>query len=104
MLTIQNSIFTFQSNEDPFLDALASLKAMFKIQSLMFSRLQDFKIITEYYRVLQINTEYNRVLQSIEGYCRVSQSIREYYRVLQSHSEHYRVQGDPKRLWIVNFF
>ena len=34
-----------------FLDALASLKTMFKIQLLMFSRLLDFKSITEYYRV-----------------------------------------------------
>ena len=31
-----------------FLDALASLKTMFKIKRLMFSRLQDFKSITEY--------------------------------------------------------
>ena len=34
-----------------FLDALASLKTMFKIQLLMFSRILDFKSITEYYRV-----------------------------------------------------
>ena len=51
-----------------FLDTLASLKTMFKINSVMFSRLQDFKSITEYYRLLQSVqsvTEYYRVLQSI---------------------------------------
>ena len=40
---------------DVFLDALASLKTMLDIKSfihsVMFSRLQDFKSITEYYRV-----------------------------------------------------
>ena len=54
-----------------FLDALASLKTMFKIQLLMFSRLLDFKSITEYYRVLQSITQYYRVLQSITEYYRV---------------------------------
>ena len=34
--------------QEAFLDALASLKTMFKIKSLMFSRLQDFKSITAY--------------------------------------------------------
>ena len=61
-----------------FLDALASLKTMFKIQLLMFSRLLDFKSITEYYRVLQSITQYYRVLQSITEYYRVLQSIKEY--------------------------
>ena len=48
-------------SEIKFLDALASLKTMFKIQSFMFS---NFKI-TEYYRVLQSVTECYRVLQSV---------------------------------------
>ena len=73
-----------------FLDALASLETMFKIQLLMFSRLLDFKSITEYYRVLQSITQYYRVLQSITEYYRVLQSITEYYRVLQSIAEYYK--------------
>ena len=39
-----------------FLDALASLKTMLDIQWLMFSRLQDYRVIesiTECYKVLQ---------------------------------------------------
>ena len=47
-----------------FLDALAYLKTMFKIQSFSKSCFQDFKI-TEYYRVLQSVTECYRVLQSV---------------------------------------
>ena len=45
-----------------FLDALASLKTMFKIKSVI----DVFKILlpTEYYRVLQSITEYYRILQS----------------------------------------
>ena len=74
-----------------FLDALASLKTMFKINSLMFSRLQDFKSITDYYRVLQSVAECYRVLQSITEYHRVLQSITEYYSVLQSITEYCRV-------------
>ena len=74
-----------------FLDALASLKTMFKIQLLMFSRLLDFKSITEYYRVLQSITQYYRVLQSITEYYRVLQSITEYYRVFQSITKYYKV-------------
>ena len=58
-----------------FLDALASLKTKFKIQSLSDSCFQDYKIS----RVLQSITEYNRV--------RVLQSIAEYYRALQSITE-----------------
>ena len=78
----------------------------------MFSKLQDFKSIkdyyrvlqsltesygvlqsiTEYYRVLKSITEYYRVLQSITEYNRVLQSITEYHRVLQSITEYYRVQ------------
>ena len=47
---------------DSFLDALASLKTMFKIQLVT----DVFKILTntrfkEYYRVLQSIAEYNRV-------------------------------------------
>ena len=64
-----------------FLDALASLKTMFKIQLLMFSRLLDFKSIAEYYRVLQSITQYYRVLQSITELYSVLQSVRGFYRV-----------------------
>ena len=58
-----------------FLDAQASLKTMFKIKSLMFSRLQDFKSFTGCYRVLQSLTECNRVMQSVTECYRVLQSI-----------------------------
>ena len=80
-----------------FLDALASLKTMFKIKSLIHWCFQDYKIsrvlqsITEYNRVLQSIAEYYRVLQSITEYCRVLQSITEYCRELQSITEYYRV-------------
>jgi len=50
-----------------FLDA-ASLKTMFKIQSLMFSRFQDYRVLersTECYRVLENVAECYRVLQSV---------------------------------------
>ena len=68
-----------------FLDALASLKTMFKIQLVT----DVFKILTntrfkEYYRVLQSIVEYYRVLQGIAEFYRVLQSVTEYYRVLQS--------------------
>ena len=67
---------------DVFLDALASLKTMFKIHLVT----NVFKIIgfQEYYRVLQSIT-------GIAGYCRVLQSKSEYYRVLQSIKKYYRV-------------
>ena len=55
-----------------FLDALASLKTMFKIKSVI----NVFKISR---------------LQSIREYCRVLQSITECYRVSQIITEHYRV-------------
>ena len=74
-----------------FLDALASLKTMIKIKSLMFSRFCHLQSITEYYRVLQSITEYCRVLQRIAEYYRVLQGITEYYRVLQNITEYYRV-------------
>ena len=74
-----------------FLDALASLKTIFKIKSLMFSRFCHLQSITEYYRVLQSITEYCRVLQRIAEYYRVLQGITEYYRVLQNITEYYRV-------------
>ena len=57
----------------------------------MFSSLQDFKSITESYRVLQSITAYYSVSQSITEYYKVLQSITEYYRVLQSITEYYRV-------------
>ena len=41
----------------------------------MFSRLKDFKSITECYRVLQ----------NITGYFRLLQSVTEYYRVFLAH-------------------
>ena len=75
-----------------FLDALASLKTTFKINSVTdvfkISRLQS---IREYCRVLQSITEYYRVLESVIEYNRVLQSIVEYYIVLQSITEYYKV-------------
>ena len=67
---------------DVFLDALASLKTMFKIHLVT----NVFKIIgfQEYYRVLQSITEHCRVLQGTAKYQRVLQSVAEYCRVLQS--------------------
>merc|ERR1719474_2263035 len=59
-----------------FLDA-ASLKTMFKIQSLMFSRFQSIR-------------EIYRMLQSVRECCRVLQSVTECYRVLESFTELYR--------------
>ena len=70
-----------------FLDALASLKTMLDIQSLMFSREQDFKSLAESYRVLQCLTERYRVLQSVTEYYIELQRITEYYRVVQSSTE-----------------
>ena len=61
-----------------FLDALASLKTMFKIKSLSDSCFQDYKIS----RVLQSITEYYLVLHSVAECYRVSKRITEYYRVL----------------------
>ena len=63
-----------------FLDALASLKTMLDIQSLTFSRFQE-------YRVLESIAECYRVLQSVTGCYRVLQSVTECYRVLQSSTE-----------------
>ena len=80
-----------------FLDALVSLKTMFKVKWVINWCFQDYKIsrvlqsITEYNRVLQSIAEYYRVLQSITEYCRVLQSITEYCRELQSITEYYRV-------------
>ena len=68
-----------------FLDALASLKTMYKIQLVMFSRFQDYRVLessAECYRVLQSVTECYRVLESFTECCRVLQSIAEYCRVL----------------------
>ena len=49
-----------------FLDALASLKTMFKIQSFIHVfKISRLKSIREYYRVLQSITECYRVLQSV---------------------------------------
>ena len=55
----------------------------------MFSSLQDFKSITESYRVLQSSTAYYSVSQSITELYRVLQSIAEYYRVLQNITEYF---------------
>ena len=75
-----------------FLDALASLKTMFKINSVThvfkISRLQS---VREYCRVLQSITECYRGLQSVAEWYIVLQSITEYYRVLQSTTEYYSV-------------
>ena len=73
-----------------FLDALASLKTMFKIKSVInvFKRVQS---IREYCRAVQSITECYRVLQSITACYRVLQSAKECYRVLQSVTECYRV-------------
>ena len=71
------NLHSMQWDIDPstFLDALASLKTMFKIQWLTFSRFQD-------YRVLEIIRVFNRVLQSITECDRVLHSVTEYYGVL----------------------
>ena len=59
-----------------FLDALASLKTMFKIKSVI----HNFKVMIfqEYYRVLKSISESYRVLQNNTEYYRVLQSITEY--------------------------
>ena len=76
----------------PFLDALASLKTMFKIKSLIHVfRISRLKSIREYYRVLQSIIEYYRVLQGVTECYRVLQRITEYYRVLQSVTKYHRV-------------
>ena len=64
-----------------FLDALASLKTMFKIKSVI----HNFKVMIfqEYYRVLKSISESYRVLQNNTEYYRVLQSITECYRVLE---------------------
>ena len=61
-----------ENHKELLLDALASLKTMFKIKLVTdvfkISRLQSIRVlhsVTEYYRVLQSITEYYRVLQSI---------------------------------------
>ena len=75
-----------------FLDALASLKTMFKIKWVAdVFKISRLKSIRGYYRVLQSVTEYNRVLQSVTECYRVLQSFTECYRVLQSVTECYRV-------------
>ena len=61
------------------LDALASLKTMFKINS-----------VTDVFKITRFQ-EYHRVLQSITECYRVLQSVTECYRVLQSVTECYRV-------------
>ena len=65
----------------PFLDALASLKTMFKI-----------KLVTNVFKIsrLQSIREYYRVLQSVTECCRVLQSFTECYRVLQSVREPFK--------------
>ena len=86
-----------------FLDAQASLKTMFKIQSLSnvfkISRQQS---IREYYRVLESITECLRVLQSVTEYYRVLENITEYYRllVLQSIS----ITEYSLRIYLDQFF
>ena len=78
-----------QVESDPgpqFLDALASLKTMLDIVSLMFSRFQDYRVlesITEYCRVLQSITECHIELKSVTEY----KSVKECKRVLQSITE-----------------
>ena len=71
-----------------FLDALASLKTMFKIHSdthvFKISRLQS---IREYCWMLQSVTECYEVLQSVTECYRVLQSVTDCYRVLQSEPE-----------------
>ena len=69
-----------------FLDALASLKTMFKIQSLRdVFQISRLKSIRKYQRALMSVTEYNRVLQSVAECCRVLQSVTECYRVFLAH-------------------
>ena len=74
------------------LDAIASLKTMFKINSVIhvfkISRLQS---VREYCRVLQSITECYRVLQSVIECYRVLQSITEYYTVLHNVKEYHKV-------------
>ena len=68
-ICLLNFIYIFKV----FLDALASLKTMLDIQSLMSSRFQDYRVLEKIAKV----TEYYRVLQSIAEYYRVLQSVRE---------------------------
>ena len=73
-----------------FLDALASLKTMLVIKSLMFSRFHDYRVlesIAECKRVLQSITECYRVLTSITKCYRVLHSVPECYRVLENATE-----------------
>ena len=65
------------SVQGPFLDALASLKTMLVIKSLMFSRFQDYSVLESFAECYSV-TEYYRVLQSVTECYRVLQSIREY--------------------------
>ena len=76
---------TFVATCSTFLDALASLKTMFKINKLI----NAFKILSPI--VLESITECYRVLSSVTECYRVLQSITEYYRVLQSITEYNRV-------------
>ena len=66
---------TTEKQPDMFLDALASLKTMIKINSVI----HDFKISR-----LQSDREYCRMLQSVTECYKVLQSVTECYRVLQS--------------------
>ena len=73
-----------QLKSSGLLDALASLETMLDIQSLTFSRFQDYRVlgsIAECYRVLQSITECYKVLQSVTECYRVLQSVTECYRV-----------------------
>ena len=57
-----------QLKSSGLLDALASLETMLDIQSLTFSRFQEYRVfesIAECYRVLQGVTECYRVLESV---------------------------------------
>ena len=65
----ENLLFDESSYASSFLDALASLKTMFKINS-----------VTHVFKISR--------LQSVRGYCSVLQSITECYRVLQSVTIH----------------
>ena len=60
-----------------FLDALASLKTMFKINS-----------VTHVFKI--------SILQSVREYCRMLQSVKECYGVLRSVTECYRVLKSVK--------
>ena len=80
-----------------FLDALASLKTMLVIKSLMFSRFRDYRVlesITECYRVLTSITKCYRVLHSVPECYRVLENATENNTVLQSINDYYRSEND----------